>query len=481
MKEKGTVQKNALIGGKYEIAGSAGKGGAGEVFRVYDRRIQKVWAAKRVAKNCPGMEAFVLGRLAPGCFPRIVDVVEEEDCCYLIMDWIEGETLQERVNREGAMTDEEAIGIGVALCDAIGSLHKMQPPLLYLDCKPSNIMTDQNGKLWLIDFGSALENAEQEIEPVAGSFGYAAPEQFGLCAEKRSADVRSDVYGLGRTLYALLSGMDPAKPPYGACPLKKCNPEVSPRLARVVERCTRERQDERFQTMEAVRNALLALQEKKRGDTFRRIASRCVTWLLLGLTLWRARVFYGTLNERAIWEKLFSFLWVIVFAAAAHAWQHFVVEKAYRRERSWEAEPVQSVLRTEKAAGRWLAVFFLCSCIWGFFVIGQDSLPTGAVHARERHVGSAAETEKPKGGLSAQKIAGQEENVAKTPFILRDEKMRKLLVREGCTLKSDGPVFLELAPEAFPKGQKVEICVTATIDDTVREYRFWYESGQDPE
>lgn len=456
MKTEDAVRMPERIGGKYEIVGSAGKGGTGEVFCVFDCRLQKRWAAKKVAKECPGMEAFALGKIGPDCFPRIVDVVEEEDCRYLIMDWIEGETLLERLKREGAMPEEEAVNIGVALCDAIGSLHRMQPPLLYLDCKPSNIMTDPEGKLWLIDFGSALESAEPEVEPFSGSFGYAAPEQFGPGAGKRRADVRSDVYGLGRTLYALLSGMDPAKPPYGACPLRSCNPEISRRLAGIVEKCTREKPEERFQTMEAVKNALLAQREKKRSDIWRRAAGSCGTWLLLALTLRRAWIFYGMLKDPAVGvpDRLFSFLFVILFAAAAWLWQYFTVEKPYRGLRCREAEPLQSVLRTEKKAGRWLFVILLWGCAHSALTAGQGGPPAT---------------------VCAQETAG------KQPFVLRDAKMRKLLLKDGCVLKSGEPVFLELVPEAFAAGQEVEICVTATKKngESVQEYYFLYEPGQD--
>lgn len=470
-------ERKELIGGKYEIAGSAGRGGAGEVFKVYDRRLQKTWAAKRVAKDCPGMEACALGRIGPDCFPRIVDVVEEKEYRYLIMDWIEGETLQERLKREGAVTEDEAISVGAALCDAIGALHGMQPPILYLDCKPSNIMTDRSGKLWLVDFGSALESAGAQVEPFSGSFGYAAPEQFGFFGEKRSADVRSDVYGVGRTLYALLCGMDPAKPPYGARPLRECNPAVSAGLAKVVERCVMEQPEARYQTMEAVKNALLALKEKKWGGALRRGALSCCTCLLLGLTLWRARIFYEVLNgpESGTFEKLFSLFCLILSAAAAHMWQRFAVEKAYRGRCGWEAEPVQSVLRTEKAAGRWLFVLLLCG-ISGIFSVGPAGLSEGEVYAREiSYYKDAAETGALKSSPGARDAFVWEEKKAGRAFVLRDEKMRRLLVRDGCVLKSSAPVFLELVPEAFETGQEVEICVTATAKDgCAQEYRFCY-------
>ena len=90
------------IGEKYEVLEELGKGGGGTVYRVMDIRLEKVWAAKRISRREPGTEEQVLARLEKSAFPRIVDVVEEEDGRYLIMDWVEGETLEKRLKRDGA-------------------------------------------------------------------------------------------------------------------------------------------------------------------------------------------------------------------------------------------------------------------------------------------------------------------------------------------------------------------------------------------
>ena len=153
-----SVGKERRIGGKYEILKESGKGGAGKVYQVMDLKLGKTWAAKRVLKTVPRQEQQALSRLENSAFPRIVDTVEEGCYRYLIMDWIEGESLEKRLKREGALEAGEAVRIALAICRALEALHAMQPPLLYLDCKPSNIMTDGEGKLWLVDFGSAVEN-----------------------------------------------------------------------------------------------------------------------------------------------------------------------------------------------------------------------------------------------------------------------------------------------------------------------------------
>lgn len=436
------AQAELLKGDKYEILEKGKKGGAGEVFRVLDRRLQKVWAAKKIKKGCPGMEALALGRIALDCFPRIVDVVEDEDCRYLIMDWIEGETLQERLKREGFIGEEEAVKLGIALCDALGALHRMQPPILYLDCKPSNIMVDQGGKLRLIDFGSALESAGMDVEPISGSPGYAAPEQLGACGSGRRADVRTDIYGLGRTLYALLSGIDPAKPPFAACPLSACGRELSEGIVQIVERCTRKRPQERFQTMEALKNALEKHAEKGSGIAFKRGLRACVTFFVSGLMLWCAWLFYGALQDPAasVYGKLFSLSRIVLLAAAAYLWQRLAVEKSGRN--GWDVEPLLSVQRTEKAEGRWLAGLLVCICILGLW---------------------------PKEPLTGN---GQAD---RTPFVLRDARMRKLLIKNGSALETKEPVFLEFDPALFETDQRLEICVTVGMrGGRSREYHFLF-------
>lgn len=155
------------------------------------------------------------------------------------------------MERDGAFAEETVIEIGICLAKAIQKLHQMQPPLLYLDCKPSNVMKDSDGKIRLIDFGSALEAHTPVTKGISASPGYAAPEQLSREIEKRCVDVRTDVFGLGRTLYALLCGADLSRPPYAFASLKSRCPQVSDELERIIMRATAREPEARFQTMEA--------------------------------------------------------------------------------------------------------------------------------------------------------------------------------------------------------------------------------------
>lgn len=441
--KKDQKEEPVFIGEKYEVCGQSGRGGGGSVYRVYDRKLEKYWAAKRVRKNCPGMEDRILGRVSGGAFPRIVDVVEEQDSRVLIMDWIEGETLQKKLERTGAFPVGEAVQTGIAICDALCALHTMQPPLLYLDCKPSNIMADKEGKLWLVDFGSAVAYERDDAEPIAASLGFAAPEQMKRRKQDRRADVRTDVFGLGRTLYALLTARDLTRPPYAACRLRDCNTGIPQKLAGIVERCVKENPEERFQTIWAVKEALQEFAESEKRKHSLQFLFPAVTLLLLGMTVWQACLFYwgvsaAQMDQNRALRNLFGML---LFAGTAALWQRLPAQ----RTKKAAYEPLQSVLRTEKNPGRWLFILLAGMLLF--------SVPSGQALAREN--GNRKES---------------------FPLVLRDSRLRKLLVKEGAVLETEEKLYLELDPVRFTAGKEVEIQMTVREKESggVREYRLRY-------
>lgn len=434
------MSESRIIGGKYELGERLGKGGAGSVYRVYDVKLDKIWAAKRVKKENPGMEERILGKVDGKLFPRIVDVVEERNDKYLVMDWIDGETLAQRLEKRGEFSGREAAETGIAICDALQALHEMQPTLLYLDCKPSNIMVDKDGRLWLIDFGSAVECEEMNAVPIAASPGYAAPEQCAADDSRRSADVRSDVFGLGRTLYALLGGPDPGRPPYGACRISVCNPKAPAKLVKIVERCMEVKPEQRFQTIQAVKDALAEFLEEEKPFHCAGPGRKAVTWLLLLLTVWRARIFYGLtgLPQKTAAEAVRALFWMVASACAAACWRRFAVEKDGRG--GLACETVYSIVRTQKKAGKWLLALMV-----GLSALAAPAL-LGSVRAKE---------------------------LSKTsPVMLRDGQMRRLLVRDGAVLRTWNPVYMEINPSLFETQEELEIKVTARGCDSGLEYEY---------
>lgn len=343
-----------LIGEKYEILEQLGQGGTASVFRVYDLRLQKVWAAKRLKKGGAATEELMLGRLGCELFPRIVDVVEQGESRYLIMDWIDGETLEKKMQRDGAFGEEEAARIGIALCRAVGSLHKMQPPVLYLDCKPSNIMIDSAGKLKLIDFGSAVLLESPEAEGFSASPGFAAPEQMRRIREERRVDVRTDVFGAGRTLYALLTGADMARPPYAACRLRERCAYVSHEMEEIVEKCTASGPEERFQTMDGLEAALEGLLAGRKSRFFGKgklPRHRLYAALLPSATLAAGALF---LREASGKKENVCGSAVLLFLTALLGYLADFFQKKMQSPGCAACEPLQSVLRTEKSPGRWM-------------------------------------------------------------------------------------------------------------------------------
>lgn len=451
------------IGGKYEILEQLGKGGAGTVYKVYDRRLDKIWAAKKVKKGCPGTEERMLGKVDGDLFPRIVDMVEEAKCRYVVMDWIDGETLQTRLQKSGAYPPKEAVRIALALCRAFQILHGMQPPVLYLDCKPSNIMMDKAGKLWLIDFGSAVEMGEMEAAPIAASPGYAAPEQLCREKEKRRVDIRSDVFGLGRTLYAILGGMDPARPPYGACRLSDCRSDVPKELAEIVERCVERQPGKRFQTVDALENALEQFQEGEKKTHGRKRLQKAVLGLLTVLLIWRALLFFFTVQMTPVDEKkaLLQLIFMLLAAIAAIAWRAAAKGREGKVQTAYES--LQSVVRTEKKPGKWIFLVLAAAVLLGI--------------PKER----AAAQDACREAADAAMGPDQERAEDVSPVVLRDSRLRKLLLKDGEALAGDDSYYLEICPALFETEEELRFCVVATGMSSGKTYRYQMQYCPAPE
>ena len=260
------LEIGSVIDGKYKILNVIGKGGMSVVYLAINEAANKPWAIKEVRKDGTKdfevvrqgliVETDMLKRLNHPNLPSIVDVIDTNDTFLIVMDYIEGKSLSKVIKESGAQPQEYVIEWAKQLCDVLGYLHNRKPPIIYRDMKPSNIMLKPDGNVTLIDFGTAREyknKAMVEDTTCLGTQGYAAPEQFGGHGQ---TDARTDIYNLGATIYHLVTGHNPAKPPYEMYPIRQWHPHLSSGLEQIIIKCTRGNPDSRYQSCSELMYAL---------------------------------------------------------------------------------------------------------------------------------------------------------------------------------------------------------------------------------
>lgn len=270
-----TLEKDTLIQNRYRIVEILGQGGMGSVYRAVDENLgiamalkENLFTTDEYARQFR-LEAVILANLRHPNLPRVSDhFVVGDQGQYLVMDFIEGEDLRFRMERLGMLTEDDAVHIGAAICDALAYLHTRKPPILHRDIKPGNVKITPDGHIFLVDFGLAkvYQSASQATTTGARAMtpGYSPPEQYGTAR----TDPRTDVYSLGATLYAALSGVIPedglarAMDNAQLTPLRKRNSKVSRKLAATIEKAMAVDPSDRFQTAEEFKKALLASKSK---------------------------------------------------------------------------------------------------------------------------------------------------------------------------------------------------------------------------
>jgi len=251
------AQINSVIDDKYEILKLIGQGGMSKVYLAMDKRLNKQWAVKEVEKNSQDAnnsiivqsviaEANMMKKLDHPALPRIVDIIETPRLIYVVMDYVEGESLNKILEEYGAQSQDLVIDWAKQLCKVLDYLHTLNPPIIYRDMKPSNIILQPNGTIKLLDFGIAREyKTNSSADTVSlGTKGYAAPEQFGGNGQ---SDTRTDIYCLGVTLYHLITGQNPCDPPYELYPIRNWNPTLSGGVEKIILKCTQLNPADRYQ------------------------------------------------------------------------------------------------------------------------------------------------------------------------------------------------------------------------------------------
>lgn len=264
------LEIGSLVDGKYKILNKVGQGGMSVVYLAMNEKANKQWAVKEVRKDGvldfesvkQGLvaETDILKKLNHPNLPSIIDVIDTEDSFIIIMDYIQGNSLNRALEEFGAQPQEMVISWAKQLCDVLGYLHSRTPSIIYRDMKPSNIMLKPDGNITLIDFGTAREYKERNLADTTclGTVGYAAPEQFGGMGQ---TDARTDIYCLGATLYHLVTGMSPCEPPYEIKPIRQINPALSSGFERIILKCTQRNPEDRYQSCAELMYALEHYEE----------------------------------------------------------------------------------------------------------------------------------------------------------------------------------------------------------------------------
>lgn len=323
-----------VVGGRYEVLASVGVGGMSRVWLARDARLQKLWAVKEMRRDVPAPqreaarraileEAGLMKGLDHPAIPRVVEVEELPDGTpYVVMDYVEGCSLASLLGESpGGLDQADVVSWALQLCDVLGYLHHREPPVVYRDLKPANVMVRDDGAVRLVDFGIAEELAPDGSGDgrLVGSRGYSAPEQMDPSGVRPATlDGRADVYALGTTLYSLLTGEVPGRLPGGAASgpwwVRADDPRVPEGLGRVVARATREDRELRYRDVDEMRYDLEHHERLTRAyrDALRSRVLRFRATALLGCSLLaasasclagsavaRARSYEGLMREAA--------------------------------------------------------------------------------------------------------------------------------------------------------------------------------------
>jgi len=263
----GPLEAGTILQNRYVIVRLLGGGGMGMVYLAQDQRLANRGCAikemvdhfidpqQRIeANDYFAREADTLAQLKHAAIPAITDRFDDRNRHYLVMEYIEGRNLEEELEATGGpLTEGLVIDIARQLSDVLGYLHGLNPPIIYRDMKPSNVMLTPRGRVVLIDFGIARLFRAARKGTMIGTLGFAPPEQY-----QGATDPRSDIYSLGATLHYVLTARDPEKfPPFSFPPVRDLRPDVSSNLAGAIDHALAYEPDNRPSTIQEFRDMLL--------------------------------------------------------------------------------------------------------------------------------------------------------------------------------------------------------------------------------
>ena len=275
---KSSLQPGMTLQGRYKILERIGSGGMGHVFKVQALHLNKSYALKEMQDHFVDPderekitaqftnEAQTLAKLDHTGIPHILDTFEENNKHYLVMEFVDGQTLEDYVmNAEDYLPQIQVLGWVHQITDVLEYLHTLPQPVIIRDLKPANIMITTEGKIKIIDFGIAkiFETASSHTKTRikgSGSAGFAPPEQYG----SQGTDVRSDIYALGVTIYYLMTrlilpdSVDRILDGGQFEPMTNYNPTTTAPIEKMVSKMVMLKPEDRFQNIKQLREFLNA-------------------------------------------------------------------------------------------------------------------------------------------------------------------------------------------------------------------------------
>ncbi len=442
--KSGTMQER-----RYEKVRKLGEGGMGSAYLVFDKKLGKYWAMKvwreeTCRKADFRKECMALRDIDSTFFPRIVDAFWENGKRYLIMDWVNGITLEEQILDRGRLSAAETCSYGLQICDALEVLHKRIPPMLHLDLKPSNIILTQEG-IRLIDFGSAL-SGWTGIRPSSATPDYASSELIRAVRGERNlsgrtgiqeVDLCSDIYSLGAVMLTMLTG----KRPKAAGKELEKRTDVPEKLKRLIRRAMDPDPARRFQSVEEMKRELLRTDRKDWSVTAMHLLMRASSLGFIGWAVLRGagllQTCYGLImngeNLRELSaQTLLTGMMPVLICCLWERLINWIQERLSMPGRTglWYCQE-KNCMRTDKKSQIWLGILL------GLCVGMLAAFPTKA--------------------LLAQEASGEGERL---PIAVRDSYMRKILIRTGYICETEGPLYLEISEEMLESGETMHIRVT---------------------
>jgi serine/threonine protein kinase len=280
--QTGRLAPQSLLQQRYLIVGPAGRGGMGAVYEAIDTRLgQRRVAIKEMSQaHLPEEElaeatarfqheARMLGSLSHPNLPHIIDSFSENQRSYLVMDFIDGKTLYQMLREAQGkpLPLAQVLHYAQQLCSVLAYLHQQNPPIIFRDVKPTNIMITSSNHLFLIDFGIArfFKEGQAQDTLLLGSPGYAPPEQHG----SGQTNPRSDIYGLGATLHYCLTGQDPyhTTTPFYFAPIRQSNPTIPGEIDQLIQRMVAQDEQDRPASVLEVQQNLAKVSQQAGENT----------------------------------------------------------------------------------------------------------------------------------------------------------------------------------------------------------------------